>query len=268
MVDPVDIDHVGMPPRLVADDARSPASPRHVDGEGEAVADRVARHGDRRRHPCGASTSGVSACSRRSAVSLNNGEPRRMRNCTSREPVRTRMLNARGLNLGIERALVALADAVELGALIGDDAGEHVEPADRAFRVGHRRACASAAPGVRAAARCRRNPFPAPRPRQVDPVHREHRRACRARCRPRAGQKAGAHPVGDLAEPQIDARRLDLVVADRLGGQDLAPPAPPPAASATATARSTAPRPRPRTAPPLQPRSRRRQLRRAAARRS
>ena len=58
--------------------------------------------------------------------------------------------------------------------------------------------------------------------RQVDPVHREQVELV-AHARPGARQKARPHPVGDLAEPQIDARRLDLVVADRLRRQDLAP---------------------------------------------
>jgi hypothetical protein len=38
-----------------------------------------------------------------------------------------------------------------------------------------------------------------------------------------AREKARPHPVGDLAQTQIDARRLDLVIADRLRGHDLAP---------------------------------------------
>ena len=34
----------------------------------------------------------------------------------------------------------------------------------------------------------------------------------------RAGQEAGADAIGDLAEPQIEARRLDLVGLEPLGG--------------------------------------------------
>ena len=84
-------------------------------------------------------------------------------------------------DLGVKRALITLADAVELDALVGDDAGEHVEPADRAFRIGQRRHALFAARDVRAAARYRRNPFPAPRPavrsiRCIDTV-----RACQRR---------------------------------------------------------------------------------------
>ena len=38
----------------------------------------------------------------------------------------------------------------------------------------------------------------------------------------RARQKARTHPVGHIPESQIEARRLDLVVADRCGRDDLA----------------------------------------------
>ena len=39
-------------------------------------------------------------------------------------------------DLGIERAVIAGRDAVEAADLVGDDAGEDVEPAGRAFRIG------------------------------------------------------------------------------------------------------------------------------------
>ena len=38
----------------------------------------------------------------------------------------------------------------------------------------------------------------------------------------RPGQKARAHPVGDVAETQIEARRLDLAFDEGIGGQDQA----------------------------------------------
>ena len=81
-----------MAPRLVADDPGLRVA-GDIDGEGEPVADRLAVP---RPRPPAVSTSPTSSCSRRSAVSLNGGEPRRMRNCTRRDPVRTRMLNERG----------------------------------------------------------------------------------------------------------------------------------------------------------------------------
>ena len=39
-------------------------------------------------------------------------------------------------DLGIERAVIAGADAIEAARAVGDHAGEHVEPAGRAFRIG------------------------------------------------------------------------------------------------------------------------------------
>ena len=45
----------------------------------------------------------------------------------------------RGLNLRIERAVIAGRDLVESARAVGDDAGEDVEPAGRAFRVGRGR---------------------------------------------------------------------------------------------------------------------------------
>ena len=39
-------------------------------------------------------------------------------------------------DLGIERPVIAGLDAVEAARLVGDHAGEHVEPAGRAFRIG------------------------------------------------------------------------------------------------------------------------------------
>jgi hypothetical protein len=38
----------------------------------------------------------------------------------------------------------------------------------------------------------------------------------------RSGQEARAHPVGDIAEAQIEARRLDLALDKGIGRQDQA----------------------------------------------
>ena len=38
----------------------------------------------------------------------------------------------------------------------------------------------------------------------------------------RAGQEARAHAIGDLAEPQVEARRLDLVLHELVFGEDRA----------------------------------------------
>ena len=40
--------------------------------------------------------------------------------------------------------------------------------------------------------------------------------------RARTGQEARAHPIGDVAEPQIEARRLDLALDKGIGRQDQA----------------------------------------------
>jgi hypothetical protein len=48
MADAVDVDQIGMMPRLVADDAAARGA-GNVDGEGEPVADRLARRGRPRR---------------------------------------------------------------------------------------------------------------------------------------------------------------------------------------------------------------------------
>ena len=39
-------------------------------------------------------------------------------------------------DLGIKRTVIAGLDAVEAARLVGDDAGEHVEPPGRTFRIG------------------------------------------------------------------------------------------------------------------------------------
>ena len=40
--------------------------------------------------------------------------------------------------------------------------------------------------------------------------------------RTRTWQKAGAHPIGDITEPQIEARRLNLAFDEGIGGQNKA----------------------------------------------
>ena len=65
--------------------------------------------------------------------------PRRKRICDSREPVRTRIGKVRGLISRKSGPRIALRHLVEGARLVGDDAGEDVEPAGRAFRIGARR---------------------------------------------------------------------------------------------------------------------------------
>ena len=113
-------------------------------------------------------------------------------------------------DLGVERAVVAGVDAVEAARAVGDDAGEHVDAAGRAFRIG------GGGDVVR-----QRQAFQ--QRHDVDAVGFQHRAAGQRDLvqlqlgdalgdrglRPR--QEARAHAVGDLAEPQIEARRLDLI---------------------------------------------------------
>ena len=123
-------------------------------------------------------------------------------------------------DLGIERAGIAAFDHVEPAALVGDQAGEDVEPAGRALGIGE----AGVARQLQAfeqrhdidAALFQHRALG-----QIDRVGREfgqdlgHRAAA-----PR--QEAGAHPIGDLAQAQIEARRLELVLANWHIGADLA----------------------------------------------
>ena len=58
--------------------------------------------------------------------------------------------------------------------------------------------------------------------RQVDAMHRELVELV-AHAGAGSGQKARPHLLGHLTQAQIDAGGLDLIVADRLRRQDLAP---------------------------------------------
>ena len=91
-------------------------------------------------------------------------------------------------DLGIERAVIAGLDVVEAAGLVGDHAGEDVEPAGRAFRIGGGGDVVAAARGFRSAARCRRSRSPAPRRRRARSRAASVRRCARRRwCAGRAG---------------------------------------------------------------------------------
>ena len=113
-------------------------------------------------------------------------------------------------NLGIERPVIAGLDAVEAARLVGDHAGEDVEPAGRALRIGGGGDVVRQRQAFQQAARCRRSRSPAPRRRRAR-ISCSLSSSMRCATVRAAGQKACAHAVGDLAEPQIEARRLDLV---------------------------------------------------------
>ncbi len=123
-------------------------------------------------------------------------------------------------NLGIERAVIAGLDAVEAARLVGDDAGEDVEPAGRALRIG----------GGGDVLR-QRQAFQ--QRHDIDAAGLQHRAVGKRELvqleivdalldRGAARQKARAHAVGDRAETQVEARRLDLVSGKRPRRQDRA----------------------------------------------
>ena len=124
-------------------------------------------------------------------------------------------------DLGIERTVIAGADHVEAARAVGDDAGEHVEPAGRAFRIG-------------GGDDLRRQRQAFQQRHDVDAIGLQHRAVgeidlvqlqlvdALGHRRARSGQETRAHPVGDIAEPQIEARRLDLAFDEGIGRQDQA----------------------------------------------
>ena len=122
-------------------------------------------------------------------------------------------------DLGVERAGVARLDAVELGAAVGDEAGEEVEPAGRALGVGDGGDAARAGPGPRPAARRRRSPSPAPRRRRGRCGASRSRPAAR-RAAPAPGRKEARTRNASRAEAEVEARRLDLAGRERRRGGD------------------------------------------------
>src|SRR5271157_3423510 len=116
----VDIDHVGVPPRLVPDDpGRLVAG--NIDSEGEPVADRF-----RPRRTVDQPHLLVQPA-QRAVAEAGRAAP----NAQLHEARAGAHQNAEGArrDFGEERALIALADAVELGTVIGDDPSKYVEPA-------------------------------------------------------------------------------------------------------------------------------------------
>ena len=83
----------------------------------------------------------------------------------------------------IERAGIACRDLVEFLGVIGDDAGEDIEAAGRALRIGRGRHVGRQRRGSPSAARCRRSRFRAPRLRRGRSHAGSAGRACRTtRC--------------------------------------------------------------------------------------
>ena len=114
--------------------------------------------------------------------------------------------------------MIAGLDAVEAARAVGDDAREHVEPAGRAFRIGRGRDVGR-----------QREAFE--QRHDIDAAGLQHRAVAERdlvqlqmldalRDRGAAGQEARAHAIGDVAEPQVEARGLDLVGREVVRGQN------------------------------------------------
>src|SRR6478609_3628120 len=137
-------------------------------------------------------------------------------------------------DLGEERAAIALLHGIERVLPVGDQAGEYVDAPDRAFRIGE-----GGDGGAQVELLDERH--------EIDAAGFEHgamgeldlvefelaELVAHGRVRPR--QEARADAISDLAQPEIEARRLNLVRRDlrrrpdlatgdqrfqRLGGQD------------------------------------------------
>ena len=124
-------------------------------------------------------------------------------------------------DLKIERSLVTGGDGIKASAAIGDDAGEDVEPAGRALGIGRgtdrsRQVEAFEQRDDVDAAPLQHGPIG-----EVDLVQLQLRDALGDGLA-RAWQEAGAHAIGDFAQPQIEARRLHLVEVEGPGGGDAA----------------------------------------------
>src|SRR5579862_1276309 len=127
-------------------------------------------------------------------------------------------------NLGIERTAIAEWNVVESLALIDNEPGENIEPSRRTFRIGR-------------AGKTRQKIEPFDQRRDIDDAFLQHRAIAGQRDALRleavemlqyaaaaAGQEACAHAIGFLAETKIETRGLELTLLDSLRGQDqLAP---------------------------------------------
>jgi hypothetical protein len=113
--------------------------------------------------------------------------------------------------------MVAGLDAIEPASLVRNHAGEHVEAAGRAFRIGGRRNLLGQrqtfqqwhdvnAAGFQHGTVAERNFV------QFQFVYAPGNRGA-------AGQKACAHAIGHLAQTQIEAGRLDLIRDELIFGQ-------------------------------------------------
>ena len=128
-----------------------------------------------------------------------------------------------GADLGVERTSVASANAVEAARAVRNHAGEDVETAGRAFRIGSRRNVS-------------RKRKPLHQRHDVDTAGLQHRTVTEVDLvqlegrdtigdrGARAGQEACAHPKRNIVQAQIEARGLDLPRHQWARGNDGAGP--------------------------------------------
>ena len=203
MVDLVDVDDVGVLARLVADQPGRRVAAQ-IDLDRQAARDCL-QLGLRDEHLLVLQTTHLGVGVRRPApLEPDLQQPRALAH-DDRETARR--------DFGVKRPLVLLGHAVELGAAVGDQSGEHVEPPDRALRAGDRRE-----PLAEAQALDQRHDVDAAALEQralgqVDLVHAEGVDLV-AHLVALAGQEARAHPVGDRPQPEVEAGRLDLVLGN------------------------------------------------------
>ena len=160
----VDIDHTGVPLGAIADDVAL-AAPR-VDAAAPERSTLTATPSPDHRFGCDRPAVRAHAA-RRSSSALERGVA--VAQAQLRQPRALAHQNRKRLrtDLGIERAVVTGLDAIEAARLVGDHAGEYVEPAGRAFRIGGAGDIRRAKRAARSAARCRRSRSPAPRRRSA-----------------------------------------------------------------------------------------------------
>ena len=111
-----------------------------------AIADEIVRaqaRQDRRRPRCrratSASASSVSrslSCSARSAAASSSAVAAAKADLRQPRALAHQHRKRLRADLGVERAVIAGVDAIEAARAVGDDAGEHVDAAGRAFRIG------------------------------------------------------------------------------------------------------------------------------------
>ena len=126
-------------------------------------------------------------------------------------------------DLGEKGPVIAFGQAVEFGAVIGDQPGQQVKPAGRGFGIGHRRQSGGQRHPFHQRHQINAATFQDCAPRQVHLVHLNVGQAVHDPV-PAPRQKAGAQPIGDRSQPQIKAGGLDLFGDDRGIRRDRARP--------------------------------------------